>query len=94
MTLVHIGMTGEVLAENYTKVIEYIRYWDTWDSYIWWWLFALVFEWVGGLIVPSGDRSPIPEEHFKYGSLGWYLIHFIFILTIFLAGVFLGIKLL
>lgn len=93
MTLVHIGMTGEVLAGNFTRVINYHRFWDTWDSYIWWWLFALAFETIGSLIVSEQYRTPIKDETFKFGNLGWYFTHFIFITTIFLGGIFLGTKL-
>jgi hypothetical protein len=93
MTLIHFGMLGEVMAHNFTKVIEYGEFWDTWDSYIWWWIFLLGFELVGGLIVSKEYRTPISEDAFRYGSLGWYLIHFILTLTVFLGGVFLGTKL-
>jgi hypothetical protein len=59
MTLIHLGMVGEILAQNFTKVIEYGRHWNTWDSYIWWWIFILGFELVGGLIVSREYRTPI-----------------------------------
>lgn len=92
MAIIHLGMVGEVLAQNATKVIEYGRFWDTWDSYIWWWIFFLCFELIGDLIVSKEYRKPISEDAFLYGSLGWYLIHFIFMITVFLGGVFLGTK--
>ncbi|OGO76624.1 MAG: hypothetical protein A2Y23_05510 [Clostridiales bacterium GWB2_37_7] len=92
MTIIHLGMTGEVLAQYFTKVIEYGEHWDTWDSYIWWWLFILGFELVGGLIVSKEYRTPISEDVFKYGNLGWYITQFIFTATVFLGGVLLGTK--
>lgn len=92
MTIIHLGMVGEVLAQHFTHVIEYGDYWDTWDSYIWWWIFILGFELVGGLIVSKENRTPISEDFFKYGNLGWYITHFIYLSTIFLGGVLLGTK--
>lgn len=91
--LVHIGTLGEVLAQNYTSVIRYNNYWDTWDSYTWWWIFLLVFELIGGIVVSKENRKPLLEDSFRYGKPVWYLLHFILILTIFLAGVYLGTKL-
>lgn len=81
---------GEVLAQNYTQIIKYRKFWDTWDSYTWWWLFLLVFEYIGGLIVSKENRKPLNEEWLKYGEIGWFLLHFILITTIFLAGVYVG----
>lgn len=88
--LVHIGMFFEVLAQNYTQTIKYRNFWDTWDSYTWWWIFLLVFEYVGGLIVSKEYRKPINEELLKYGKTGWFLLHFVLITTIFLAGFYMG----
>jgi hypothetical protein len=88
--LVHIGMSGEVLAQNYTQIIKYRSFWDTWDSYTWWWLFLLVFEYVGGLIVSKEYRKPLNVELLKYGKIGWLILHFILILTIFMAGFYMG----
>lgn len=88
--LVHTGMLGEVLAQNYTQTIKYRKFWDTWDSYTWWWLFLLVFEYIGGLIVSKENRKPLNEEWLRYGKIGWFLLHFILITTIFLAGVYVG----
>jgi uncharacterized membrane protein len=85
-------MFGEVLVQSYTKIIKYDAYWDTWDSYTWWWIFLLVFESIGGLIVSKEYRKPFSEETFKYGKLGWYIVHFILITTVFLAGFYLGTK--
>ncbi len=88
--IIHIGMLGEVLAQNYTQTIKYRNFWDTWDSYTWWWIFLLVFEYFGGLIVSKEFRKPINEELFKYGKTGWFLVHFILITTIFLAGFYMS----
>ncbi|HZK56525.1 MAG TPA: hypothetical protein VFC84_20405 [Desulfosporosinus sp.] len=49
----------------------------------------MVFEWVGGLIVSPEFRKPIDQELLQYGKLGWFILHFILISTIFLAGVFM-----
>jgi hypothetical protein len=91
--IVHLGMLGEVLSQTYTKVIRYERYWDTWDSYTWWWLFLLVFELIGGTIVSKEYKNPILKDAMSYGKLGWYILHFVLISTIFLAGFYLGQKL-
>ncbi|RIX51437.1 hypothetical protein D3P08_16090 [Paenibacillus nanensis] len=89
--IVHIGMTGELLSVNFTRIIQYAGYWDTWDSYTWWWIYVLIFEKIGELIVPESKRKPIdPMAHLTYGKLGWFLIHFILIVTIFLAGYYVG----
>jgi hypothetical protein len=90
--LVHIGMLGEVLSQNLTQVIKYEQFWDTWDSYTWWWIFLLLFELVGGALVSQEYRKPIDENLLRYGKIGWYIIHLILISTIFLAGFYMGIK--
>ncbi|PWW00945.1 hypothetical protein DFQ01_11192 [Paenibacillus cellulosilyticus] len=87
---VHIGMTLEVLALNFTSIIRYNRFWDVWDSYTWWWIYLLLFEYIGGLIVPGTKRKPINIEHLNYGRLGWLLLHFVLIATVFLGGFYLG----
>lgn len=88
-TMVHIGMFSEAWAEHSTQLIKYNSPWDTWDSYTWWWIYLLVFEWVGGLIVSQESRKPIDQELLRYGKLGWFIVHFILICTIFLAGVYM-----
>lgn len=88
--MVHIGVFAEAFAENRTQLIKYNSPWDIWDSYTWWWIFLLVFEWVGGLIVPQNLRKPIDQELLKCGKLGWFILHFILISTIFIAGVYTG----
>jgi hypothetical protein len=87
---VHMGVFLETLAIHYTNIIKYEQFWDLWDSYTWWWIFLLIFEWIGGLLVPSHDRKPIHIKHLRYGRLGWFIIHFILIITIFLAGYYTG----
>lgn len=88
--LVHIGVFTEAYAENLTKLIKYGSHWDLWDSYTWWWIFLLIFEWVGGIIVPQELRKPIDQELLKYGKLGWFILHFLLISSIFIAGVYTG----
>lgn len=90
--LVHLGMTGETLAHNYTQLIHYKFHWDFWDSYTWWWIFLLLFEVIGGLIVPRRLRRPISPEAFSYGRWAFFVLHFILIITFFLGGYYLGIK--
>lgn len=90
--LVHIGVLGEVLAENFTKVIKYDGYWDTWDSYTWWWLFLLAFEAIGNAIVSPQYKKPFPDNVFQHGKPGWYILHFILILSVFLGGIYFAIR--
>lgn len=88
--LVHFGMTCEAVVQNYTSVIKYNKFWDTWDSYTWWWIFLLIFQLVGDVLVSDEYKKPIDESLLRYGKIGWYIIHFILITTIFLAGFYLG----
>jgi hypothetical protein len=88
--VVHLGMLIETLVLNYTNLIEYNFKWDLWDSYTWWWIYLLIFEWIGGLIISSKHRTPIQINHLLYGKLGWAILHFILILTIFLGGFHVG----
>jgi len=88
--MVHIGMFAEVWAESRTQLVKYHPVWDVWDSYTWWWIYLLVFEWIGGLIVTQDIRKPIDQEILRYGKIGWFILHFILISTIFLAGVYMG----
>lgn len=91
--VVHLIMFLEVLSLFHPlKLIEYRTFseWDVWDSYTCWWIYLLVFEYVGGLIIPPSYRHPIDSELFRYGKLLWIVIHFILILTIFLAGIYVG----
>ncbi|UKS25316.1 hypothetical protein LOZ80_27510 [Paenibacillus sp. HWE-109] len=88
--MVHVGMLAESWAVQETNLIQYAKFWDVWDSYTWWWIYLLVFEWVGGMIVPAESRRPINHTWLQYGKLGWFLLHFILIVTIFLGGFYLG----
>lgn len=92
--VVHIGVLSEAYAESQTQLIKYFPPWDLWDSYTWWWIFLLVFEWVGGMIVSPEYRKPIDQELLNYGKIGWFILHFILIASIFVAGVYTGMKLL
>ena len=87
---VHLGMLGETIFLNTTRLIKYDFKWDFWDSYTWWWIFLLVFEWIGGMLVPNQVRKPISSQAFRYGKWAWLLFHFIVIITIFLGGYYLG----
>ena len=88
--IVHFGLLTETLAHNYTHLIHYDFAWDFWDSYTWWWIFLLLFEYIGGLIVPGRHRKPIPTEAFRYGKWAWWILHFTVIVTIFLGGYYLA----
>lgn len=88
--LIHLGMLGETYALNYTNLIRYDFKWDTWDSYTWWWIYFLIFEWIGGRIVSPENRNPIAAKSFYYGRWAWTVFHVIVISTIFLAGYYLG----
>jgi hypothetical protein len=87
---VHLGMTAEVLALKFTDIIRYERFWDVWDSYTWWWIYLLLFEYVGGLIVAEDKRKPLDPAHLRFGRLGWVLLHIALIGTVFLAGFYVG----
>ncbi|MDL4843046.1 CBO0543 family protein [Aquibacillus rhizosphaerae] len=89
-TIIHIGMFWETYALNKTQIIEYNFKWDLWDSYTWWWIFFLLFEWIGSLIIPDNLRKPLDIRHLRYGKMGWAIIHIVLIITIFLAGYYLG----
>jgi hypothetical protein len=91
--MVHIGMAAEVWAEKRTQLISYGPHWNAWESYTWWCIFLLVFEWVGGMIVTQDIRKPLDQELLHYGKIGWFILHFILITTIFIAGVLLGFSL-
>jgi hypothetical protein len=92
--LVHLGVLIEGWAEEQTQLIKYNASWNLWVSYTWWWIFLLVFEWVGGMIVPAESRKPIDQELLRYGKIGWFILHFILISTIFIAGIYTGTSLL
>lgn len=88
--IIHLGMLAETLILINTKLMVYDYEWDFWDSYTWWWIFFLFFEWIGGLVVTEHFRRPISTEAFRYGKWAWIVLHFILILTIFLGGYYLG----
>lgn len=90
MAIINIGVFFETWTVHNTMIIEYKFKWDLWDSYSSWWLYYLLFEWIGGQIIPKNLRSPIDFRQFEYGKIGWGIVHFIFILTIFLVGYYLG----
>ncbi|MDR6123376.1 hypothetical protein QFZ87_002973 [Bacillus sp. SLBN-46] len=88
--LVHLGVLGEVILKH-TIIFKFEPEWDLWDSYTLWWLYYLLFELLGGKIVPSQHRKPISSDSFRYGKWGWIVLHVIVISTIFLAGVYVGV---
>jgi hypothetical protein len=88
--IVHIGVLAEVILKQ-TEIFAFKPEWDLWDSYTLWWLNYLLFELLGGKMIPSHLRKPINSEAFKYGNWAWIVFHIIVITTIFLAGVYVGI---
>ncbi|OZM58113.1 hypothetical protein CIB95_00605 [Lottiidibacillus patelloidae] len=90
--IVHLGVLGETIGLLYTDIIEYNFKWDLWDSYTWWWIYVLIFEWIGSIIISKEDRCPLDANHLKFGRLGWAIVHFILIVTIFLGGFYLGVN--
>lgn len=89
--VVHLVVTAETLARQNARLIEYHPMWNFWASYTWWWIFLLLFEWVGGIIIPAHLRRPLGTNLFSYGKSVWAVFHFIVIITIFLGGYYLGI---
>jgi hypothetical protein len=92
--LVHFGVFAEYIIEKTTDIIKYGEHWGIWDSYIWWWIYLLVFEAIGGLVVKPAFRKPLDTGHLRYGRLGWFIVHFLLITTFFMAGVLAGSTLL
>ncbi len=74
-----------------TSIFKFESEWDLWDSYSLRWVYYLLFEILGGKIIPSDLRNPISHESFRYGRWAWILFHVVVITTIFLAGVYVGI---
>ncbi|RHW35757.1 hypothetical protein D1B31_19155 [Neobacillus notoginsengisoli] len=87
--VVHLGVLGEVILRQ-TSFFVFGPEWDLWDSYTLWWLFYLLFELLGGKIVPDNVRRPINASSFRYGKWAWIVLHIIVISTIFLAGIYVG----
>jgi len=88
--IVHVGMFLETYALTRTALIQYDFKWDLWDSYTWWWIYLLLFEWIGGRMVSPDNRRPISVRSFYFGRWAWAVFHFIVIVTIFLGGYYLG----
>lgn len=93
LTIINLGVLAEGLAKNYTDLIEYKRFWDIWDSYSWWWIYLLVFEGIGTVLVNEKYRKPIKDEAFYPGRVTWFVVWFIIILTTFIGGVYVGVLL-
>jgi hypothetical protein len=88
MTLVHLVTLMEAIAEEYTDIIRYGPRWNLWESYALWWAFLLAFEWLGGFIVSQEYRRPVRPESLRSGRPGWYVVHIVFMATIYLAGIY------
>ncbi|MGM8215260.1 CBO0543 family protein [Bacillaceae bacterium W0354] len=88
--VIHLGVTGEVILKS-TSIFKFGPKWDLWDSYTLWWIYYLLFELLGGKIIPDSRRKPIDAEAFSYGHWAWIIFHVIVIVTIFLAGVYTGV---
>ncbi|WP_018130163.1 CBO0543 family protein [Effusibacillus pohliae] len=88
--LVHIVVSFELFAETQTRLIKYEFAWDIFDSYATWWIFLLVFEWVGGMMVPEESRTPLKNELFRYGQPVWTILHVVLMLSIFMFGFYTG----
>lgn len=88
--IVHLGVLGEMVLK-YSSIFKFNPEWDLWDSYTIWWIYYLLFELLGGKVIPSYIRNPLESESFRYGGWAWIVFHIIVISTIFLAGVYVGI---
>lgn len=89
-TIIHLGVLGEVILKS-TSIFDFKPKWDLWDSYTLWWIYYLLFELLGGKVIPKHLRKPIPSESFRYGQWAWIVSHVILIITLFLAGVYVGV---
>jgi hypothetical protein len=90
--LVHLAVLTEELCEAWTNIIRYSPHWTLWESYALWWVFMLAFEWLGGAVVRPENRKPINSGAFRYGRPGFIAVHIVLIATIFLAGLYVGVK--
>ncbi len=88
--IVHLGVLGEVILKH-TSIFRFEPEWDLWDSYTLWWIYYLLFELLGGKVIPKDLRKPINSDSFRYGGWAWIVFHIIVISTIFLAGVYVGV---
>ncbi|MTV50044.1 hypothetical protein GJ688_13795 [Heliobacillus mobilis] len=89
-TIINIGIFIESILETKTNLIKYQWAWDFWDSYTAWWLFFLLFEVIGGKIVPPESRLPIPDEAFRYGKWAWFVFHAVMLSAAIGVGINLG----
>jgi hypothetical protein len=88
--IVHLGVLGEVILKN-SIIFKFEPEWDLWDSYTLWWINYLLFELLGGKIIPPEKRKPLAADSMRYGAWAWIMLHVIFITTIFLAGIYVGV---
>lgn len=92
--LVHLVALIEGLSEGMSDIIHYGEHWTLFDSYALWWIYLLVFEWLGGLMVSPENRKPLDPSYLRHGTIGWFVVHFVLIVSFFLAGVYVGSTLL
>ncbi len=88
--IIHIGVLSEVILLS-TPILVFSPEWDLWDSYTLWWIYYLLFELLGGKLIPPASRRPLNPETLRYGRWAWIVLHAIVIVTIFLAGVYVGV---
>jgi len=74
---------------QYINAIHYEWAWDFWDSYTWWWIYLIFFEFVGGLIIPDNKRKPIAAADFRIGGWAFYILHLVLITTTFAGGFYM-----
>ncbi|MBM7865282.1 hypothetical protein GTO89_00680 [Heliobacterium gestii] len=89
-TVINLGVFAESLMEAKTEIIKYQWAWDFWDSYSAWWIYLLLFEWLGGKIIPPESRRPIPEEAFRFGRWAWFVFHGVMLPAAIGIGIYLG----
>ncbi|WP_438447211.1 hypothetical protein [Gorillibacterium sp. sgz5001074] len=42
------------------------------------------------MLIPPSLRRPLDPHHLRFGRIGWLLLHFVLIASIFLAGYYVG----
>jgi hypothetical protein len=88
--IIHLGVLAEFILKS-TTIFRFEPKWDLWDSYTVWWIYYLLSEILGGKIVSDELRKPINSESFRYGRWAWIVFHVVVIVTIFLAGIYVGV---
>ena len=57
--IVHLGVLGEVILKG-TSIFRFEPEWDLWDSYTLWWIYYLLFELIGGKVIPKPPKKTNP----------------------------------